>query len=186
MCVCLTQPLAVLRGRRRQTGDPTSVTPQVLVLRCRGNMPYLHCRIPAKWRKAEKERMQEEKKEVIVDEGRRTKRRQSQKAFDVNLWRLASSDRGGGRKTNACQTLREESGSILSDKSGEMPTLHIHYANQDFFPALPSRNHHAVNSNHTGDDVIVTLQPPQAKLCLLPRQFEGCKFGFCERNDLRN
>lgn len=80
----------------------------------------------------------------------------------------------------------EKSGSILSDKLGEMFTLHIHYANQGIFVALPSRNHQVVNSNHTGDYVIVTLQQPQAKLCLLPRRFEGCKFSFCERNDLCN
>lgn len=50
MCVCmcvLTQPLAVLRRRSRQTGDPASVTPQVLLLRCCGNMPHLHCCISA-------------------------------------------------------------------------------------------------------------------------------------------
>lgn len=38
----LTQPLAELGGRCSQTGDPTSVTPQVLVLGRRGNVPYLH------------------------------------------------------------------------------------------------------------------------------------------------
>lgn len=79
-----------------------------------------------------------------------------------------------------------ESSSILSDKLGEMFTLHIHYANWGFFPALPSRNHQVVNGNHTGDYVIVTLQQPQAKLCLLPRGFEGCELGFCKRNNLCN
>lgn len=41
----LTQPLAVLGGRRRQAGDSASVTPQVLLLCCRGNVPHLHCGI---------------------------------------------------------------------------------------------------------------------------------------------
>lgn len=80
----------------------------------------------------------------------------------------------------------EESGSILSDKLSEMFTLRIHYANQSFVAALPSGNHQVVNSNHTSDYVIVTIQQPQAKLCLLPRRFEGCKFSFCKRNDLCN
>lgn len=78
------------------------------------------------------------------------------------------------------------SGSILRDKLGEMFTLHIHYANEDFFSALPSRNHHAVNGNYTGDYVVVPLQTPQAKLCLLPGRCEVCKFSFWERNDLCN
>lgn len=48
VCVCvLTQPLAELRGRRRQAGDPARVAAQVLVLRRRGNVPHLHRRVSA-------------------------------------------------------------------------------------------------------------------------------------------
>lgn len=81
-----------------------------------------------------------------------------------------------------------ESPSILSEKLGEVFTLHTHYANQGFFPALPSRHHQVVNSNHTGNYVVVTLEQPQAKPRLLPRRFEGCKFSYCKykKNDLCN
>lgn len=50
MCVrvcALTQPLAELRGRRRQTGDAARVAAQVLVLRRRRNVPHLHRRVSA-------------------------------------------------------------------------------------------------------------------------------------------
>lgn len=53
----LTQLLAVLRRRRRQARDPTGVTPEVLVLCCRGNVPHFHCRVAAKGRGGEGERM---------------------------------------------------------------------------------------------------------------------------------
>lgn len=46
MCV-LTQPLAELRRRRRQAGDPARVAAQVLVLRRRRNVPHLHRRVSA-------------------------------------------------------------------------------------------------------------------------------------------
>lgn len=87
--------------------------------------------------------------------------------FNATLQRSAPSDRDGSRKTNT-PDVEGVSGSILRDKLGEMFTLHIHYANDDFFSELPSRNHHAVNGNYTGDYVVVPLQTPQAKLCLLP------------------
>lgn len=45
--------------------------------------------------------------------------------------------------------------------------------------AVPSRNHQVVNSNHAGNDVIVTLQQPQAKPRLLPKCFEGFKLDIC-------
>lgn len=43
----LTQLLAVLKRRRRQTCDPAGVTPEVLVLRCCRNVPHLHRRVSA-------------------------------------------------------------------------------------------------------------------------------------------
>lgn len=51
----LTQLLAVLRRRRRQTCDPAGVTPEVLLLRCRRNVPHLHRRISATWAEVEEE-----------------------------------------------------------------------------------------------------------------------------------
>lgn len=47
--------------------------------------------------------------------------------------------------------------------------------------ALPSRNYQVVNSNHTRDDVIVTLQQPQAELRLLPRCLKGYKLSICTK-----
>lgn len=44
----LTQLLAVFNRRRRQARDPAGVTPEVLVLCCRGNVPHLHRRVAAK------------------------------------------------------------------------------------------------------------------------------------------
>lgn len=86
-----------------------------------------------------------------------------------------------GKKNKYMSDSEGESRSLLRDKLGKMFTLRIHYANQGIFSALPSRNHQVVNSNHAGDYVIVALQPPQAKLCLLPRGFKGCKFSFCKK-----
>lgn len=51
----LTQLLAVLQRGRRQTCDPAGVTPEVLLLRCRRNMPHLHRRISATWAEVEEE-----------------------------------------------------------------------------------------------------------------------------------
>lgn len=67
------------------------------------------------------------------------------------------------------------------DKLGEMFTLRIHYANEDFFLALPSRNHHAVDGDHAGDNVVVALQAPQAEPRPLPGWPELREFVFCER-----
>lgn len=103
----------------------------------------------------------------------------------MNRKRFEPSVQGGEMRTNTSDSERQ-SRSILSDKLTETFTLCIHYANHNFFAALPSRNHQVVNGNHTSDYVIVTLQQPQAKLRLLPRCFEGCKFSLCKRNDLRN
>lgn len=63
-----------------------------------------------------------------------------------------------------------------------MFTLRIHYANEDFFLALPSRNHHAVDGDHAGDNVVVALQAPQAEPRPLPGWPELREFVFCERN----
>lgn len=54
----LTQPPAVLGGRRRQTGDSAGVTPQVLLLRRRGNVPHLHRRVAAEDGRSDEERRQ--------------------------------------------------------------------------------------------------------------------------------
>lgn len=76
-------------------------------------------------------------------------------------------------------TQGRRSRSISSDKLGEVFTLRIHYANHD--TALPSRNNQVVNSNHTGDNVIVALQQPQAEPRLLPGRLEGYEFCFCKK-----
>lgn len=78
--------------------------------------------------------------------------------------------RPAGRQQNKhTADVEGASGGILrGGKLGEMFTLRIHYANEDFFLALPSRNHHAVDGDHTGDNVVVALQAPQAELRLLP------------------
>lgn len=82
--------------------------------------------------------------------------------------RLGPSDRLGGSKANAADVEGASGGILSGDKLGEMFTLRVHYANEDFFLALPSRNHHAVDGHHTGDDVVVALQAPQAEPRPLP------------------
>lgn len=79
--------------------------------------------------------------------------------------------RPAGRQQNKhAADVEGASGGILrrGDKLGEMFTLRIHYANEDVALALPSRNHHAVDGHHAGDNVVVALQAPQAELRLLP------------------
>lgn len=98
----LTQLLAVLKRRRRQARDPASVTPEVLVLCCRGNVPHLHWRITAKRRAVEGEgtRHGSYRERETSDENRlKTFKCQSQG------WKYILGD--WGRKTNPCQRERE-------------------------------------------------------------------------------
>ncbi len=95
MCVCvLTQPLAVLRGRSSKTGDPASVTPQVLLLGCRGNVPHLHGRISASEEnngRSENERIEEDGEGAVMGGGRR---RKQAKLKGTNRKRFAESEQG--------------------------------------------------------------------------------------------
>lgn len=118
----LTQLLAVLQRRRRQTCDPAGVTPEVLLLRCCRNMPHLHRRISATWAEVE-------------EEGKRDVNLQREMSDENKLKTVQCESRGGrvieeeAEKTHPCWGVR---GNILGDKFGEVFTFHIRYAIQDF------------------------------------------------------
>lgn len=94
--------------------------------------------------------------------------------------------RPAGRQQNkhAADVEGASGGTLSGDKLGKMFTLRIHYANEDVFSALPSRNHHAVHGHHTGDNVVVALQAPQAEPRPLPGWLELREFVFCARRQI--
>lgn len=128
----LTQLLAVVNRRRRQARDPAGVTPEVLVLCCRGNVPHLHCRIAAKRREVEGERTWDANPESY---------REREMSDENKLKTLKCKSQGGKihierlRQTNPCQS-EGVSGNMLGDKLGELFTLRILYVNQGFFSCI--------------------------------------------------
>ena len=88
----------------------------------------------------EKERMQGDIKKGSCGEREKAGEKQAKLKGVRHKPQEICAERSGrgveGRKTNTCQTAKAESGSILSDKLGEMFTLHIHYANGCLFSCV--------------------------------------------------